>query len=67
MPTDSAAIEMRPLVAHCHMGLGGAHAKAGFRTEAIEQLNSGVTLYREMGMGFWLETAQMALNEVRIS
>ncbi len=60
-------LEMRPLVAHCHMGLGGAHAKAGFRTEAIEQLNSGVTLYREMGMGFWLETAQMALNEVRIS
>ena len=65
--TLATELEMRPLVAHCHMGLGGAHTMAGLRTDAIEQFTIGMKLYREMGMGFWAEKAQMALNEIGIS
>ena len=48
---------MRPLVAHCHLGLGRLHAHAGEREGAREQLRSAVTMYREMDMKFWVEQA----------
>ncbi len=60
----ASELEMRPLVAHCHVGLGRAHAKTGERMDAREQLTIGTTLYREMGMRFWLEQAEVALDEV---
>ena len=51
-------IGMRPLVAHCHFGLGKLHAKAGQREEATQHLATATMLYREMGMQFWLEQAE---------
>ena len=49
---------MRPLVAHCHLGLGKLYAKTGKRQQAREHLTTVTTLYREMGMTFWLEKAE---------
>jgi len=49
---------MRPLVAHCHLGLGRLHRRMGKRQEAEEHLATAATMYREMDMGFWLEKAE---------
>jgi class 3 adenylate cyclase/tetratricopeptide (TPR) repeat protein len=49
---------MRPLVAHCHLGLGKLYRRAGKREQAREHLTSATTMYREMDMLFWLEQAE---------
>jgi len=48
---------MRPLAAHCHLGLGKLLRQSGDRTKAAEQLATAAKMYREMNMGFWLEKA----------
>ena len=48
---------MRPLVAHCHLGLGKLYRRTDNREQAQEHLATATTLYREMGMRFWLEKA----------
>ena len=55
---------MRPLVAHCHLGLGKLYAKLGRRAEARAELSAAVELYRAMEMTFWLPQAEAALAEV---
>ena len=54
---------MRPLLAHCHLGLGKLYRRAGKRQEAQEHLTTATTLYREMDMGFWLEQAETEMKE----
>ncbi len=49
---------MRPLVAHCHLGLGKLYRRTGKREEAQEHLTTATTMYREMGMTYWLEQAE---------
>ena len=53
---------MRPLVAHCHLGLGKLHGRTGKQEQAQEHLTIATTLYREMDMRFWLEQAETALQ-----
>jgi tetratricopeptide (TPR) repeat protein len=53
-------LEMRPLVAHCHLGLGTLYRRTGDRAKAEEHLATATTMYREMGMTFWLEKAEAA-------
>ncbi len=45
---------MRPLVAHCHLGLSKLYQRTGKRQEAQEHLTTAVTMYREMGMTYWV-------------
>jgi hypothetical protein len=54
---------MRPLVAHCHLGLGKLYAKSGRRTGAHTELSVAVELYRAMEMTFWLPQAEAALAQ----
>jgi predicted ATPase len=49
---------MRPLVAHCHLGLGQLYQRTGKRDQAQERLTIATTMYREMDMQFWLEQAE---------
>ena len=49
---------MRPLVAHCHLGLGKLYRRTDRREQAQGHLTSAATMYREMGMTYWLETAE---------
>jgi tetratricopeptide (TPR) repeat protein len=49
---------MRPLIAHCHLGLGKLYRRTGKREEAKEHLATATTMYREMDMRFWLEQAE---------
>jgi class 3 adenylate cyclase/tetratricopeptide (TPR) repeat protein len=55
---------MRPLVAHCHLGLGKLYATTGRRTEARVELSAALESYRAMEMMFWLPQAEAALAEV---
>jgi class 3 adenylate cyclase/tetratricopeptide (TPR) repeat protein len=56
---------MRPLVAHCHLGLGKLYRSAGKGARAREQLAMATTMYREMDMRFWLEQAETEMQEIR--
>ena len=49
---------MRPLVAHCHLGLAKIHRLTGAPRQAREHLATATSMYREMDMRFWLEHAQ---------
>jgi tetratricopeptide (TPR) repeat protein len=49
---------MRPLVAHCHLGLGKLYRRTDKREQAEEHLATATTMYREMGMTYWLEQAE---------
>jgi class 3 adenylate cyclase/tetratricopeptide (TPR) repeat protein len=49
---------MRPLVAHCHLGLGKLYRDSGQRDQAREHVTTATTMYREMDMRFWLEQAE---------
>ena len=56
---------MRPLVAHCHLGLGTLYARIGLSERArTANCPPAVELYRTMGMTFWLPQAEMALAQV---
>jgi class 3 adenylate cyclase/tetratricopeptide (TPR) repeat protein len=53
---------MRPLVAHCHLGLGKLYRRAGQRDQAREHLTTATAMYREMDMRFYLEQAEAELR-----
>jgi class 3 adenylate cyclase/tetratricopeptide (TPR) repeat protein len=57
-------IGMRPLVAHCHLGLGTLYRRTDKREQAQERLTTATTMYREMGMTYWLEKAQRELEKL---
>jgi tetratricopeptide (TPR) repeat protein len=55
---------MRPLVAHCHRGLGTLYAATGQREQARTALSTAIAMYRAMEMTFWLPQAEVALAQV---
>jgi class 3 adenylate cyclase/tetratricopeptide (TPR) repeat protein len=59
-----AELGMRPLVAHCHLGLGTLHQKMGRGEQAQVELTTAAELYRAMEMSFWLEKAERAVAQV---
>jgi tetratricopeptide (TPR) repeat protein len=62
--TLAEALGMRPLQAHCHLGLGTLYVKTGQREQARTELSTAIELYRDMDMTFWLPQAEAALAEV---
>jgi class 3 adenylate cyclase/DNA-binding winged helix-turn-helix (wHTH) protein/tetratricopeptide (TPR) repeat protein len=52
---------MRPLQAHCHLGLGMLYAKIDQREQACAELSIAIELYRAMDMAFWLPQVEAAL------
>jgi class 3 adenylate cyclase/tetratricopeptide (TPR) repeat protein len=53
---------MRPIIAHCHLGLGKLYRRNGKRPDAQEHLTTATAMYREMGMQFWLEQAEVEMR-----
>jgi DNA-binding SARP family transcriptional activator len=53
---------MRPLVAHCHLGLGRLYRRTGKPEQAREHLTTATTMYREMDMRYWFEQAEADRN-----
>jgi class 3 adenylate cyclase/tetratricopeptide (TPR) repeat protein len=55
---------MRPLVAHCHLGLGKLYRRTDKPEQAEEHLATATTMYREMGMTYWLVKAEAEMTEL---
>jgi len=55
---------MRPLQAHCHLGLGTLYATTGRREQARTALAAAIALYRTIEMTFWLPQAEATLAVV---
>jgi tetratricopeptide (TPR) repeat protein len=55
---------MRPLQAHCHLGLGTLYAKIGRYAETRAELDTAIKLYSAMDMTFWLPQAEATLAQV---
>jgi tetratricopeptide (TPR) repeat protein len=53
--TLASELEMRPLVAHCQLGLGRLYRRAGKPEQAQEHLTIATAMYGEMGMTYWLD------------
>jgi tetratricopeptide (TPR) repeat protein len=59
--TRATELSMRPLAAHCHLGLSRVLHTTGHQVKAAEHLTIAAAMYREMDMGFWLEKAEAEL------
>jgi tetratricopeptide (TPR) repeat protein len=55
---------MRPLQAHCHLGLGTLYHQMGCVEQARLALSTALDCYRAMDMTFWLPQTEAALAEV---
>jgi tetratricopeptide (TPR) repeat protein len=62
--TLATELGMRPLVAHCHLGLGKLSGRTGQRQEAEVHLTTATTMYREMDIRFWLEQAEAEMKRL---
>jgi hypothetical protein len=51
------------LVTHCHLGLGKLYRRTDKREQAQEHLAAATTMYREMGMTYWLQKAEAEMRE----
>ena len=49
---------MRPVAAHCHLGLGRLSQHRGELGKSGKHLTTAATMYRDMNMGFWLDQAR---------
>jgi hypothetical protein len=58
------ALGIRPLQAHCHLGLGILYAKLCQQEPARTALSAAITLYCAMDMTFWLPQTEAALVQV---
>jgi Tfp pilus assembly protein PilF len=55
---------MRPLLAHCHRGLGTLYLQAGQSEQARAALSTAIKMYRDMAMTFWLPETEAALAQM---
>ena len=55
---------MRPLMAHCHYGLGQLYSQTDRAEQAHTELSTAITMYRSMDMIFWLPQAEAALAQM---
>ena len=55
---------MRPLVAHCHLGLGTLSRQTGKRSVAVEQIAVATRMYRDMSMTYWLDKAEAEMRDL---
>ena len=62
--TVAEALGMRPLLAHCHRGLGTLYATIGQREQARAELSTAIEMYHDMEMTFWLPQTEAALAQV---
>jgi len=58
----ASELGMRPLVAHCHLGLGKLYRRTGKPEQAREHLATATTMYREMDMRFYLKQAEAEMD-----
>ena len=57
------ALGMRPLLAHCYLGLGTLYTKVGRLAQARTALSTAIELFQAMEMTFWLPRAEAMLAQ----
>ena len=57
---------MRPLIAHCRLGMGKLYARAGQTDRAAAELHHALDLFAEMDMVFWMHHAEDALARTEV-
>ena len=57
-------LRLRPLLAHCHLGVGTLHRGTGKREQAREHTTTARAMFREMEILYWRERAEMAMTEL---
>jgi DNA-binding winged helix-turn-helix (wHTH) protein/tetratricopeptide (TPR) repeat protein len=60
----ASELGMRPLLAHCHRGLGTLYSTVGRVKRARMELGAAIELYRAMEMSLWLHQAESALVQI---
>jgi tetratricopeptide (TPR) repeat protein len=60
----ASELGMRPLIGHCHLGLGSLHAAMGDKAAARTELQAALSMYREMEMQHWPEQAEAELRKL---
>ena len=55
---------MRPLVAHCHLGLSKLHRRKGQHHQAHAHQANATAMYREMNMQMWLQKAAAEMRQL---
>jgi tetratricopeptide (TPR) repeat protein len=53
---QASNLSMRPLVAHCHKGLGDSYLSLGNKDEAQVENKKALEIYRSLGMTYWLDS-----------
>jgi tetratricopeptide (TPR) repeat protein len=59
---QAEALQMRPLAAHCRLGLGRLHRQAGRRDLAREHTGAALSSFSAMGMALWVDRANAELE-----
>jgi tetratricopeptide (TPR) repeat protein len=60
-------LSMRPLQAHCHLGLGKLYSRMARTAQAQGKLSAATNLYQTMDMTFWLSEANTVLMQIGAS
>ena len=60
-------LEMRPLLARGHLGIGRLYLRAGDRDRAEDHLLTATRLFSAMDMPLWLRQAASSLSELGIT
>ncbi len=57
-------LRLLPFTSWGYLWLGEVYAESGRRDEALENIKKSETMFREMGMDYWLAKAQEALTRI---
>jgi hypothetical protein len=57
-------LQMRPLIAGCHLGIGMLYQQTDDPVRAGHHLAAAMALFQEMDARFWLENAASKLNQL---
>ena len=60
----ASELGMRPLLAHCHMGLSRLYKRTAKADKVQKHLTVATTMFRQMEMRFWLENAEAEMKEL---
>jgi len=56
--------EFHPLIAHCYAGLATLRPQGRQQTESDEHFRTASSMYREMGMTYWLEKVETEMKKL---
>jgi class 3 adenylate cyclase/tetratricopeptide (TPR) repeat protein len=60
-------LELRPLAAHCHLGLGRHHQRGRNPDRAQQHVHKAAAMFREMEMTFWLVRTETGVGLATVS